>query len=186
MLLIALSSVCSLLLPTLMSDILNRGIYLPDLEDIFFCCVKMLPVTLISLAAIPGVNYFSALLANRRLLILDKATSNVDTRTEMLLQKAMDKLMRGRTCFAIAHGLSVVVDADRILVINDGQIVRPAPIAPFWSKRAFTTGFTPASTPCKPRKKPAGRTPLRGGVPPALRYSKRLICCGCLISISCR
>ena len=87
-----------------------------------------------------------------RLLILDKATSNVDTRTEMLLQKAMDKLMRGRTCFAIAHGLSTVVDADRILVINDGQIVRPAPIAPFWSKRAFTTGFTPASTPCKPRK----------------------------------
>ena len=96
---------------------------LPDPEDIFFCCVKMLPVTLISLAAIPGVNYFSALLANRRLLILDKATSNVDTRTEMLLQKAMDKLMRGRTCFAIAHGLSAVVDADRILVINDGQIV---------------------------------------------------------------
>ena len=123
MLLIALSSVCSLLLPTLMSDILNRGIYLPDREDIFFCCVKMLPVTLISLAAIPGGNYFSALLANRRLLILDKVTSNVDTRTEMLLQKAMDKLMRGRTCFAIAHGLSAVVDADRILVINDGQIV---------------------------------------------------------------
>ena len=58
-----------------------------------------------------------------RLLILDKATSNVDTRTEMLLQKAMDKLMRGRTCFAIAHGLSTVVDADRILVIDDGQIV---------------------------------------------------------------
>ena len=145
----------------------------------------MLPVTLISLAAIPGGNYFSALLANRRLLILDKATSNVDTRTEMLLQKAMDKLMRGRT-FAIAHGLSATVDADRILVINDGQIVRPAPIAPFWSKRAFTTGFTPASTPCRSRKKPAGRTPLRGGVPPALRYSKRLICCGCLISISCR
>ena len=57
------------------------------------------------------------------LLILDKMTSNVDTRTEMLLQKAMDKLMRGRTCFAIAHGLSAVVDADRILVINDGQIV---------------------------------------------------------------
>ncbi len=58
-----------------------------------------------------------------RLLILDKMTSNVDTRTEMLLQKAMDKLMRGRTCFAIAYGLSTIVDADRILVINDGQIV---------------------------------------------------------------
>ena len=58
-----------------------------------------------------------------RLLILDKMTSNVDTRTEMLLQKAMDKLMRGRTCFVIAHRLSTIVDADRILVINDGQIV---------------------------------------------------------------
>ena len=123
MLLIALSSVCSLLLHTLMSDILNRGVYLSDLEDILSCCVKMLLVTLISLAAIPGGNYFSALLANRRLLILDKATSNVDTRTEMLLQKAMDKLMRGRTCFVIAHRLSTIVDADRILVINDGQIV---------------------------------------------------------------
>ena len=57
----------------------------------------MLPVTLISLAAIPGVNYFSALLANRRLLILDKATSNVDSCTEMQLQKAMDKLVGVRT-----------------------------------------------------------------------------------------
>ena len=64
-----------------------------------------------------------ALLANRRLLILDEATSNVDTRTEILIQKAMDKLMRGRTCFVIAHRLSTIVDADRILVINDGQIV---------------------------------------------------------------
>ena len=53
-----------------------------------------------------------ALLANRRLLILDEATSNVDTRTEILLQKAMDKLMRGRTCFVIAHRLSTIVDAD--------------------------------------------------------------------------
>ena len=59
-LLIALSSVCSLLLPTLMSDILNRGVYLSDLEDILSCCVKMLLVTLISLAAILGGNYFSA------------------------------------------------------------------------------------------------------------------------------
>ena len=58
-----------------------------------------------------------------RLLILDKMTSNVDTRTEILIQKAMDKLMRGRTCFVIAHRLSTIVDADRILVINDGQIV---------------------------------------------------------------
>lgn len=64
-----------------------------------------------------------AVLSNRRLLILDEATSNVDTRTEILIQKAMDKLMRGRTCFVIAHRLSTIVNADRILVINDGDIV---------------------------------------------------------------
>ncbi len=64
-----------------------------------------------------------ALLADRPLLILDEATSNVDTRTEMLLQKAMDRLMGGRTCFVIAHRLSTIVNADLILVIRDGQIV---------------------------------------------------------------
>ena len=64
-----------------------------------------------------------ALLANRPLLILDEATSNVDTRTELLLQKAMDRLMGGRTSFVIAHRLSTIVNADRILVIRDGQIV---------------------------------------------------------------
>ena len=64
-----------------------------------------------------------ALLADRPLLILDEATSNVDTRTEQLIQKAMDRLMGGRTCFVIAHRLSTIVDADWILVIRDGQIV---------------------------------------------------------------
>lgn len=64
-----------------------------------------------------------ALLADRRLLILDEATSNVDTRTEVLIQKAMDKLMHGRTCFVIAHRLSTIVGADRILVIDNGDIV---------------------------------------------------------------
>ncbi len=64
-----------------------------------------------------------AVLTGRRLLILDEATSNVDTRTEILIQKAMDKLMRGRTCFVIAHRLSTIVNADRILVINNGDIV---------------------------------------------------------------
>ena len=63
-----------------------------------------------------------AVLTGRRLLILDEATSNVDTRTEILIQKAMDKLMRGRTCFVIAHRLSTIVNADRILVINNGDI----------------------------------------------------------------
>ena len=64
-----------------------------------------------------------ALLADRPLLILDEATSNVDTRTELLIQKAMDRLMGGRTCFVIAHRLSTIVNADLILVIRDGQIV---------------------------------------------------------------
>jgi ATP-binding cassette subfamily B protein len=64
-----------------------------------------------------------ALLADRPLLILDEATSNVDTRTELLIQKAMDRLMGGRTCFVIAHRLSTIVDADLILVIRDGRIV---------------------------------------------------------------
>ena len=64
-----------------------------------------------------------ALLADRPLLILDEATSNVDTRTEILIQKAMDRLMGSRTCFVIAHRLSTIIDADLILVIRDGQIV---------------------------------------------------------------
>ncbi len=64
-----------------------------------------------------------ALLADRKLLILDEATSNVDTRTELLIQKAMDKLMHERTSFVIAHRLSTIVDADLILVLRDGQIV---------------------------------------------------------------
>ena len=64
-----------------------------------------------------------AMLADRRLLILDEATSNVDTRTEVLLQKAMDNLMRKRTCFVIAHRLSTIVDSDLILVLDHGRIV---------------------------------------------------------------
>ncbi len=64
-----------------------------------------------------------ALLANRPLLILDEATSNVDTRTEILIQKAMDELMAGKTCFVIAHRLSTIVDADQILVLDHGRIV---------------------------------------------------------------
>ena len=64
-----------------------------------------------------------AMLADRPLLILDEATSNVDTRTEQLIQKAMDHLMGTRTCFVIAHRLSTIMNADLILVIRDGQIV---------------------------------------------------------------
>lgn len=64
-----------------------------------------------------------AVLANKPLLILDEATSNVDTRTEALIQMAMDRLMKGKTCFVIAHRLSTIVDSDLILVLDHGKIV---------------------------------------------------------------
>ena len=64
-----------------------------------------------------------AILADKPLLILDEATSSVDTRTEIRIQKAMDNLMQGRTSFVIAHRLSTIRDADTILVMRDGDIV---------------------------------------------------------------
>lgn len=64
-----------------------------------------------------------AMLANPPMLILDEATSNVDTRTEVLIQHAMEKLMEGRTSFVIAHRLSTIRDADLILIMRDGNIV---------------------------------------------------------------
>lgn len=64
-----------------------------------------------------------AILADPKILILDEATSSVDTRTEIRIQKAMDNLMKGRTSFVIAHRLSTIRDADLILVMNDGDII---------------------------------------------------------------
>ena len=64
-----------------------------------------------------------AVLANPSILILDEATSNIDTRTEMRIQEVMRKMMQGRTSFVIAHRLSTIRDADRILVINHGRII---------------------------------------------------------------
>ncbi|MCI7812569.1 MAG: ABC transporter ATP-binding protein [Lachnospiraceae bacterium] len=64
-----------------------------------------------------------AILADPKILILDEATSSVDTRTELQIQKAMDRLMEGRTSFVIAHRLSTIRDADRILVMKDGNII---------------------------------------------------------------
>ena len=77
------------------------------------------------------------MLADRRLLILDEATSNVDTRTEILLQKAMDNLMRERTCFVIAHRLSTIVDSDLILVIDQGQVVEQGTHTQLLEKQGF-------------------------------------------------
>ena len=63
------------------------------------------------------------ILADPRILILDEATSSVDPRTEEQIQKAMDTLMEGRTCFIIAHRLSTITNADQILVMKDGDII---------------------------------------------------------------
>ena len=65
-----------------------------------------------------------AILADKPILILDEATSSVDTRTEVLIQKAMNKLMEGRTTFVIAHRLSTIRNADKILVLKDGDIIK--------------------------------------------------------------
>lgn len=64
-----------------------------------------------------------AMIADKPMLILDEATSSVDTRTELQIQKAMDELMEGRTSFVIAHRLSTIKNADLILVMKDGDII---------------------------------------------------------------
>ena len=78
-----------------------------------------------------------AYLANRPILILDEATSNVDTRTEILIQRTMDDLMRDRTSFVIAHRLSTIVDADTILVVNNGSIVEQGTHKELLAKNGF-------------------------------------------------
>ncbi len=78
-----------------------------------------------------------AFLVNPKILILDEATSSVDTRTEMQIQKAMDELMKGRTSFVIAHRLSTVRDADLILVINNGDIVEQGTHEELLEKQGF-------------------------------------------------
>lgn len=69
------------------------------------------------------ISFARALLANPRILILDEATSNIDTATEILVQKGINKLLSGRTSFVIAHRLSTIRDCDKIMVIDDGHIV---------------------------------------------------------------
>jgi ATP-binding cassette, subfamily B, multidrug efflux pump len=78
-----------------------------------------------------------AVLADPKMLILDEATSSVDTRTELLIQKAMDKLMKDRTSFIIAHRLSTVKNADLILVMKDGDIVEQGRHEELLAKRGF-------------------------------------------------
>ncbi|HOV69255.1 MAG TPA: ABC transporter ATP-binding protein [Clostridia bacterium] len=78
-----------------------------------------------------------AILADPPMLILDEATSSVDTRTEILIQQAMNRLMTGRTSFVIAHRLSTIRDADLILVMNDGRIVETGTHQELLEKRGF-------------------------------------------------
>lgn len=78
-----------------------------------------------------------AMLLDAKMLILDEATSNVDTRTELRIQKAMRKLMEGKTCFVIAHRLSTIQNADEILVIRDGKIEEKGKHEELMTKRGF-------------------------------------------------
>jgi ATP-binding cassette subfamily B protein len=78
-----------------------------------------------------------AFIADPPILILDEATSSVDTRTEVLIQRAMARLMRGRTSFVIAHRLSTIRDADLILVMNQGRIVEQGRHEELLARRGF-------------------------------------------------
>ena len=78
-----------------------------------------------------------AFLSDPSILILDEATSSVDTRTEVLIQKAMQKLMEGRTSFVIAHRLSTIRDADLILVMNHGTIIEQGTHQQLLDKKGF-------------------------------------------------
>lgn len=92
------------------------------------------------------ISFARALLADPRLLILDEATSSVDTQTEALIQRALATLFRGRTSFVIAHRLSTITNADRIVVIHDGRIVEQGTHAGLLQRgglyaRLYQTGF---------------------------------------------
>ncbi len=79
--------------------------------------------TILSVGQRQLISFARALLADPRILILDEATSSVDTQTELIIQEALNRLLKGRTAFVIAHRLSTVVNADRIVVVHDGQVV---------------------------------------------------------------
>ena len=82
-----------------------------------------------------------AILADTKLLILDEATSSVDTRTEVLIQKAMDNLMQNRTSFIIAHRLSTIRNADLIVCLQDGEIVEQGTHQELMARKGFYTAL---------------------------------------------
>jgi ATP-binding cassette, subfamily B, multidrug efflux pump len=92
------------------------------------------------------ISFARALLADPRILILDEATSSVDTQTEQIIQKALATLLKGRTSFVIAHRLSTITSADKIVVIHDGKIIEQGTHAELLAKQGmyyelYRTGF---------------------------------------------
>ncbi|MHB8908391.1 MAG: ABC transporter ATP-binding protein [Syntrophales bacterium] len=92
------------------------------------------------------ISFARALLANPRILILDEATSSVDTQTEQVIQRALARLFKGRTVFVIAHRLSTITTADRVVVIHDGRIAEQGRHAELLAERGryyqlYKTGF---------------------------------------------
>ena len=78
-----------------------------------------------------------AMIADKPILILDEATSSIDTRTELKIQEAMDELMKGRTSFVIAHRLSTIKNADLILVLKDGDVIESGTHNELLEKKGF-------------------------------------------------
>ena len=83
------------------------------------------------------ISFARALLADPKILILDEATSSVDTRTELQIQNAMDELMKNRTSFVIAHRLSTIKNADLILVLKDGDVIESGTHEELLAKKGF-------------------------------------------------
>ena len=99
------------------------------------------PITITEMARATGlalpITIARAMVENAPMLILDEATSNVDTRTEEIIQRAMDALTKGRTSFVIAHRLSTIKNADLILVMNQGNIVEQGTHEELIAKNGF-------------------------------------------------
>jgi len=83
------------------------------------------------------ISFARALLADPRILILDEATSSIDTHTEILVQKALEKLLKGRTSFVIAHRLSTIRNADRIMIVDDNRIIESGTHQELMEKQGF-------------------------------------------------